>query len=49
MPRVQDAFDDLLDAPLIDAVALLESERVIGRLELHERTRRPGSDMDDRL
>jgi len=46
---VQDAFDDLLDAPWIDAVALLESERVIGRLELRERTRRPGSDMDDRL
>ena len=46
---VHDPLDDLLDAPGVHAIALLEGQRMIGRLELHERTRRPGADMDGGL
>ena len=45
MSWVHDAFDDLLDSPWIHAGSLLERERVVSGLELHEWARRPGANL----
>ena len=43
MSRVHDALDDLLHAPGIHSLPLLDGERVVGRVQLHEGTRWPGA------
>jgi hypothetical protein len=49
MSRVHDALDDLLHAPRIHTLPLLDGEWVIGGVELHERTRWPGPHVNRRL
>jgi hypothetical protein len=49
MAGMQDPLDDLLDAPRVHTIALLEGEWMIRCLELHEGACRPGPHVGDRL
>jgi len=49
MSGVHDAFDDLLHAPWVHASSLLDCERMIGRLELHQWARWPRANLQYRL